>query len=101
MHKIDISSLLFTLCSALLFSLTSVQTSWSQTIYKQEKGLFTGLPTLHSQSGALQSFTRVGPWAGYRFNKIIDLTLLVEYVTSEKRMFSDEFSLYNYGSAVG
>jgi len=101
MHKINISSLLFTLCSALLFSLTSVQTSWSQTIYKQEKGLFTGLPTLHSQSGALQSFTRVGPWAGYRFNKNIDLTLLVEYVTSEKRMFSDEFSLYNIGITGG
>src|SRR5690625_7496914 len=101
MHKINISSLLFTLCSVLFLSLTSVQISWSQTIYKQEKGLFTGLATLHSQSGALQAFTRVGPWAGDRYNENNDRRLHVEYVTSERRMFSDECSLYNIGITGG
>lgn len=73
----------------------------AQTVYKQEKGLFTGLPTFHLQSGQLQSFQLIGPWAGYRFNENLDLRVHVEYVTSERKIISDEFSLYNMGVTGG
>lgn len=85
----------------LFLSLASVQTSWSQTIYKQEKGLFTGIPTLHFSSGQLQSFNRIGPWAGYRFNKNMDLRIHVEFINSEERLLSEEFSLTNIGLTSG
>lgn len=73
------------------------QTLHAQTVYKQEKGLFTGLPSFSAQGNGGNGELLLGPWMGYRFNEKTDLALHTEYFSDERF----DFSLINIGLKAG
>jgi len=90
----------YTPCAMILIALLSlavVQKSHAQTVYKQQKGLFTGLPSFSFQGSGNNSELLIGPWIGYRFDENVDLALHAEYFSDD----TFDFSLMNIGLAAG
>ncbi|MDZ7756650.1 MAG: hypothetical protein U5K35_09620 [Rhodohalobacter sp.] len=73
------------------------QEAHSQTVYKQQKGVFTGLPTFSAQGGTGNFELLIGPWIGYRLDENLDIMLHAEYFSDE----AFDFSLINIGLTAG
>jgi len=73
------------------------QKSHAQTVYKQQKGIFTGLPTFSVQGGTGNSELLIGPQIGYRLNENLDIMLHTEYFSDD----TFDFSLINIGLTAG
>lgn len=89
--------ILSSLIACSLLSLAATQKAQAQTIYKQDRGLFTGLPSFSLQGTGNNSELLIGPWVGYRFNENLDLALHTEYFSAD----AYDFSLINIGLTAG
>lgn len=87
----------YVLISVFLLSILAVQKSHAQTIYKQESGLFTGLPSFSAQGGTGNFELLIGPWIGYRLDENRDIVLHTEYFSDD----TSDFSLMNIGMEAG
>ncbi|WP_322571219.1 hypothetical protein [Rhodohalobacter sp.] len=85
------------LISFALLTMVITQEAHSQTVYKQQKGVFTGLPTFSAQGGTGNFELLIGPWIGYRLDENLDIMLHAEYFSDE----AFDFSLINIGLTAG
>lgn len=71
--------------------------SQAQTVYKQQKGFFTSLPSFSLQGSGNNSEFLFGPMVEYRFSESTDIVFHSEYFSSN----TPDFSLINLGIKGG
>jgi hypothetical protein len=85
------------LISIALLTMVITEEAHGQTVYKQQKGVFTGLPSFSVQGGTGNNEFLIGPWIGYRLDENLDIMLHAEYFSDE----TFDFSLMNIGLTAG
>jgi len=85
------------LISIALLTMVIAEEARGQTVYKQQKGIFSGLPSFSVQGGTGNTEFLIGPWIGYRLDENLDIMLHAEYFSDE----TFDFSLMNIGLTAG